>query len=53
MTTSSIFFVLTDHGVETIHTTDHHRFWNDTTKAWVEAKDLRRGERLLTTDGDI
>ena len=45
--------VLTADGVETIHTTDHHRFWNDTTKAWVEAKDLRGGERLLTADGDL
>jgi Pretoxin HINT domain len=45
--------VLTDIGVETIHTTDHHRFWNDTTKAWVEAKDLKSGERLLTSDGDV
>jgi hypothetical protein len=45
--------VLTDDGVETIHTTDHHRFWNDTTKAWVEAADLKSGERLLTADGDV
>ncbi len=45
--------VLTEDGVDTIHTTDHHRFWNDTTKSWVEAKDLRGGERLLTADGDI
>jgi Pretoxin HINT domain len=44
--------VLTDDGVETIHTTDHHRFWNDTRKAWVEANDLQSGERLLTADGD-
>ena len=45
--------VLTDGGVETIHTTDHHRFWNDTTKAWAEAKDLKSGDRLLTADGDV
>jgi Pretoxin HINT domain len=45
--------VLTDDGVETIHTTDHHRFWNDTRKAWVEAKDLQGGERLLTWDRDL
>jgi Pretoxin HINT domain len=45
--------VLTDDGVETIHTTDHHRFWNDTRKEWVEAKDLTGGERLLTTGGDL
>jgi Pretoxin HINT domain len=45
--------VLTDDGVETIHTTDHHRFWNDTSKTWVEAKDLKSGDRLLTPDGDL
>jgi Pretoxin HINT domain len=45
--------VLTDDGVETIHTTEHHRFWNDTTKTWVEAKDLKSGERLLASDGDV
>jgi Pretoxin HINT domain len=45
--------VLTDDGVETIHTTDHHRFWNGTRKAWVEARELRGGERLLTADGDL
>jgi Pretoxin HINT domain len=45
--------VLTEDGVETIHTTDHHRFWNDTSKTWVEAKDLKSGERLLTADGDL
>jgi hypothetical protein len=45
--------VLTDNGVETIHTTEHHRFWNDTTRTWVDAKDLRNGDRLRTTDGDI
>jgi hypothetical protein len=44
---------LTEDGVETIHTTEHHRFWNDTTKRWVDAKDLRSGDRLRTTDGDI
>jgi hypothetical protein len=45
--------VLTDDGVETIHTTDHHRFWNDSAKVWVEAKDLRGGVLLLTTDGAL
>jgi hypothetical protein len=45
--------VLTNEGVETIHTTDHHRFWNDSTKSWVETKDLKGGERLLTADGDL
>jgi Pretoxin HINT domain len=45
--------VLTEDGVETIHTTEHHRFWNETSNQWVDAKDLRNGDRLRTTDGDI
>jgi RHS repeat-associated protein len=45
--------VLTGDRVAKIHTTDHHRFWNDTRGEWVEAKDLRTGERLLSSDGDL
>jgi Pretoxin HINT domain len=45
--------VLTDDGVETIHTTDHHRFWSASTNAWVEAKDLKGGERLRTANSDL
>jgi hypothetical protein len=37
--------------VEVIRTTQHHKFWNGTRKAWVDASDLRAGERLRTADG--
>jgi hypothetical protein len=45
--------VLTDEGVETIHTTDHHRFWSESRKQWIEAKFLVEAERLLTIDGKV
>ena len=35
----------------TVHTTQHHRFWDDTTGGWVDAADLRTGDRLHTDDG--
>jgi RHS repeat-associated protein len=33
----------------TIHTTAHHPFWNQTTKAWTDAGDLKPGNHLRTT----
>ncbi|NMO57749.1 hypothetical protein HH310_42125 [Actinoplanes sp. TBRC 11911] len=35
----------------TITTTDHHPFWSQTRKAWVDAVDLRKGELLRTAAG--
>lgn len=31
--------------------TDHHRFWVDSSGAWVEAENLQPGDLLLTPDG--
>ena len=36
----------------TLHTTQHHPFWDDTAKSWVDAADLVPGHLLLTEDGD-
>ena len=36
---------------QTLTTTDDHVFWNATDHAWQEAKDLDRGDRLLSADG--
>jgi hypothetical protein len=36
----------------TMHTTQLHRFWDDTQHGWVEAADLTSGDRLHTEDGD-
>jgi Pretoxin HINT domain len=30
----------------TVHTTEHHKFWDDTRGGWVEATDLGIGDRL-------
>jgi hypothetical protein len=35
----------------TIHTTQHHRFWNDTIRDWADAADLRPGDSLGTETG--
>ncbi|MGI8662555.1 MAG: polymorphic toxin-type HINT domain-containing protein [Acidimicrobiales bacterium] len=35
----------------TVHTTQHHRFWDDTRHGWVEAAALTGGDRLHTGDG--
>jgi pretoxin HINT domain-containing protein/colicin D/short repeat uncharacterized protein predicted to be involved in signal transduction len=40
-------------GASTIHTTQHHPFWDETTGRWTDAVDLRRGERLRTADGSV
>jgi hypothetical protein len=40
------------HGVtSTIHTTQHHPFWDATRHAWVDANQLHPGDHLTTTDG--
>jgi hypothetical protein len=35
----------------TIHTTQHHPFWDATRHAWVDADQLHPGDHLTTTDG--
>ncbi len=35
----------------TIHTTQHHPFWDLTTHTWVDADNLRSGDRLRTDNG--
>ncbi len=35
----------------TINTTQHHPFWDDTRRAWIDAVDLRPGDALHTPDG--
>jgi Pretoxin HINT domain len=37
----------------TIHTTQHHPFWNDGRHTWTEAGELQPGERLYGATGDI
>ena len=40
------------HGsVSTLHTTQHHRFWESTRHGWVNAVDLAIGGELKTADG--
>ncbi len=36
-----------------LHTTQHHRFWDDTRHGWVEAAELGSGDRLRTDDGGV
>jgi len=36
---------------EKLTTTEHHPFWSETRKKWVEAGDLREGELLRTSAG--
>jgi RHS repeat-associated protein len=36
---------------ETIHTTQHHPFWNSTTSEWTDASQLKPGDRLHTPTG--
>jgi hypothetical protein len=45
--------VMDQGGTSTIHTTQHHPFWNETTRQWTDAVDLRRGDRLRTANGSI
>jgi RHS repeat-associated protein len=42
--------VRTDHGDETIHTTDHHRAWDETRRAWSLAIDLSVGDQLRSAN---
>jgi RHS repeat-associated protein len=35
----------------TLHTTVHHPFWDVSAGAWVDAADLKTGDRLLSADG--
>jgi RHS repeat-associated protein len=43
--------VRTDHGLATIHTTDHHRIWDVTRRSWSLAADLSVGDELQTAAG--
>jgi len=43
--------VKTRHGVQVIHTTASHLFWDPALKRWTPAAKLREGERLKTADG--
>jgi Pretoxin HINT domain/A nuclease family of the HNH/ENDO VII superfamily with conserved AHH len=36
--------------VSVVHTTEHHRFWNDTTHNWTETINLQPGDRLHSAD---
>jgi hypothetical protein len=40
-------------GDSTIHTTQHHLFWDLTTRQWTEADHLAAGDQLETSDGVI
>ncbi|WP_205826466.1 Hint domain-containing protein [Microbispora catharanthi] len=35
----------------TIHATQHHPFWDETRRAWVDAADLKAGDNLISPDG--
>ena len=35
----------------TLHTTQHHPFWDQTDHRWVDARDLKTDHQLLTGDG--
>jgi hypothetical protein len=37
----------------TIHTTQHHRFWDVSLRRWVEAAALPAGDRLMGFDGGV
>ncbi len=37
----------------TIHTTQHHPFWDATRHSWVDAENLRAGDRLKTANGIV
>ncbi|MCO8275601.1 polymorphic toxin-type HINT domain-containing protein [Actinoplanes sp. TRM 88003] len=43
--------VASDDTSSTITTTEHHPFWSETRKQWVDAGDLREGELLRTAAG--
>ncbi|MFL6072525.1 MAG: polymorphic toxin-type HINT domain-containing protein [Mycobacteriales bacterium] len=37
----------------TLTATDHHPFWNPTTRHWTNATDLRPGDQLREPDGTL
>jgi RHS repeat-associated protein len=39
--------------LSTIHTTQHHRFWDETRNGWVDAVELVAGERLHGVSGEV
>ncbi|WP_436992586.1 polymorphic toxin-type HINT domain-containing protein [Streptomyces sp. enrichment culture] len=43
--------VLTEDGVESITTTDHHPFWAASERAWIDAGDIQPGMTFRTDEG--
>jgi RHS repeat-associated protein len=43
--------VKTSHGIQVIHATSSHLFWDPVAHAWVKAASLKPGESLKTADG--
>jgi hypothetical protein len=43
--------IRTGHTTTVIHTTAKHPFWDDTTHAWANAADLKRGDKLHALHG--
>ncbi|MFF1615239.1 Hint domain-containing protein [Amycolatopsis sp. NPDC058278] len=43
--------ILTSDGPKTIVTTAHHLLWDETTRTWTEATDLKIGDQLATPGG--
>ncbi|WIX85508.1 RHS repeat-associated core domain-containing protein [Amycolatopsis sp. DG1A-15b] len=43
--------VFTPGGLKAIVTTAHHLFWDETTRAWTDAADLKVGDQLATPGG--
>ncbi|WP_240118379.1 LamG-like jellyroll fold domain-containing protein [Streptomyces sp. MUM 2J] len=43
--------VATPAGPKTIHTTEHHQFYEATRNAWTQAGDLKTGQKLQNDDG--
>jgi hypothetical protein len=43
--------IKTPHGIQVIHTTANHLFWDPTSRQWVQAAKLRKGEHLKTANG--
>ncbi len=39
-------------GTETLHTTQHHPFWDEALRLWVDAQDLRPGHRMGAVSGE-
>ena len=45
--------VKTAHGVQVIHTTSNHLFWDPYQHQWIESNKLTKGEHLKTPDGSL